>query len=906
MLFHDRHKRAFVRTILGLFFFALTACDAKQAQEELDKAKATENSVQMSPRSLSGDSEEDNEYVNEERTILSNKEEIKAEETVLVEQKPTEIAFLINDSPLKPDQEKLMTPGKTYSFQFAKVAEDQSVVEFLDETFPIEVKSEDNAISCSQVDKNYLCAAQKAGKAKIVVTYNDGNSKEYLFNIPDLGVISLGLKPAANQLKVGDSHILKLIGFDSNGSHFEIVDQDKASVKIEPEGIVEMIHLKDGLHVQAVNPGVAVIKIEYEDRKLQWPITVKGSSLVSITAEVATESGTAESEKQFPIKVWGNYSDQKRFNLSRWVTLTDLSKIFQKIELAEDFASIMMITDLSGEAPLDFQFLDFKTPLKVNVEEALKFDFIKLKPPYLKVAVGGKMQAVVVGVIGAQEFTIDPEKITWVTKNSSIIKVDPTGIITGQKEGSAQIEVAFKNYSKHSLIFEVVEAVPSIIYLRQKNEEFKSAEVLNVPCGSGFQDFVVDAELTDGSIVDVTLDDRIVISANSEESLPLVVGADELKGRYNSIKSGVTTLKATYINPELGVSLEVEKQVVVEFGVPIALAAESDDYGVPLGYNFSFFANLIDACSQEQGVFQDLTYELITAIPADLTIDVSGKNVTTGGVIAAPMLLSFGATYQKDDITLSDTIDVTIEKEVVEKLKLKVVNSDNRAGQHLVAFFTENLDIEAEASMSNKAKYDKAKLISEGYTLTWTDVDAGYQVDYNNAGDVDTNGVYLADKIGMSRVTLELEKETKFIKKADAIVISANRCTNNGERLNMGYLYEKSYIAYCFYKGQAGESCQATCDAEGKTYNAYTTEELIGSKNLNETDSGPRLCSNIGYSFYHNIQSSSSTFNMDTGVAGQGIGCSVNTLVNLLFRMKNIETNALDSSPNMERFCGCD
>lgn len=199
----------------------------------------------------------------------------------------------------------------------------------------------------------------------------------------------------------------------------------------------------------------------------------------------------------------------------------------------------------------------------------------------------------------------------------------------------------------------------------------------------------------------------------------------------------------------------------------------------------------------------------------------------------------------------------------------------------------QSTDFAAIGVYSDSSQED-VTLPTAGRTVTWGSPDPSIATFVASGSRMHMNGIFQ----GPASINVSVVDATQGLTFANGYGINVNiPCGGNGSK-TLGY--------FCYYLGNAGDSCNQTCSAVGRAYEgatSYYSGSLAGA-------GGDQVCSDFFSIHYQELQTS---FDNDA-TATKGIGCAMYEVgdVTIGLREWSVVTDGASFLPNFRRFCSCE
>lgn len=846
-------------------------------------------------------------------------EEIKSDHTIDNQEKSTSekshsdengiarYSFLVNGK-LRGDNEIYLKVGQAVRFSLAQIDEKDSIIKEMDRAVSIaNHEGFSDAIKCNDIINGVLCVAVKSGEQFVKIqAEKTSETKEVTLKVSNEGISGLGLNPSVNKLTVGEEVAFQLEAFKPDGTKLTLVDDyynyiisDQSKIRITKK------ESKDGnvqTYLQAIGGGEAVITFDYENNQLIWPVIVDGPQVTQIELSINKNPMAVNEIGQLAVKAI--YSDGMELNASQWTEwkISDPELIqYSGINYKDGYAEFKALK--SGHAVISGKFVDIEADINVEISSPQIFKSYYITPNIHSIPLESSIDFKLVGVdLEGGEHVIEPPIVGWLASSSTFFSLTEKGRVTAKMVGQAYISAKVKDLDPIQHLVKVIDAEPVEIEIYVNDEiENDERDLIETACGSENLDFRVIAKLTNGQVVDITQNDKAVFLVDKTQILSQVTGPLAQKGRYVTKTEGLASIIVQYQNSSAGINLKTSRQVQVGSGKIKEVRFVPEPSQVPIGKTFSINATTIDSCNKEVKIESGYSFTSITQLPEGLNLDFSGKTITTSGDINTPAILSLKGTYKFDNETYDDIFDIIIGVKRVDSVSI-VTQSVNESGYSFAkAPINENVDFDVNATFSNNMIFTKDQLLDLGYSIAWTASDVGSI--FSDVGEINANGIYTPMQMGTSQIKVEVtEPDGKNTVSANIRAVTFNNCTISQRIPGLDLSsFEMSYYGFCFYLGDAGQSCHSVCTAQGGlSYDEMATTEIIGSD-----QQGSSYCHNLGRMFKPDVSIVYNLLNIKSANIGEGYGCSINVTANLLLKVNNISTNPTDSSASIQRICGC-
>jgi hypothetical protein len=233
--------------------------------------------------------------------------------------------------------------------------------------------------------------------------------------------------------------------------------------------------------------------------------------------------------------------------------------------------------------------------------------------------------------------------------------------------------------------------------------------------------------------------------------------------------------------------------------------------------------------------------------------------------------------------TFTDSSTLTVTDKVLEDLYIQRLGTFQGQGR---IYKSETTRFKAIAIFSDLTEED-VTVDGADFTSTWTLPPSSIATLENALGqNSNTEKLFTALSEGDAMFSVTYTSATRGTRSATFNIGVYTTCSSPG--------FVDSY--YCYYLGQEGESCTATCNAVGRS-NHPATISAIGHSGSSES------CNRV---LTHGFRSAFTNFNYAAS-APEGIGCSIFTLsdLNLGLRESTRTTTNDAFAADFRRVCAC-
>jgi len=261
--------------------------------------------------------------------------------------------------------------------------------------------------------------------------------------------------------------------------------------------------------------------------------------------------------------------------------------------------------------------------------------------------------------------------------------------------------------------------------------------------------------------------------------------------------------------------------------------------------------------------------------------------VTSGDIGGSENVTVRGTFTDSSSNEFTDDMSVTIRPKELEEVTVTAAADHRGSGQYngfIIAGETEVYSLIFNGEYSNGDAITEAEMVAEGWTINWTSQNESIMT-------VDANGDITGVLLGSTVLDVEVITPEITVTASKDIRITRT-CPDGG-----GEIIEYSY---CWYLGDAGESCDQVCTGHGGAYDGDGSMDAAGSGAADGA-----MCQEIAQALYPAVNIVETLLSINSASPGEGYGCALSASNGTALRIVNQATNASDSSATIRRFCAC-
>jgi hypothetical protein len=640
----------------------------------------------------------------------------------------------------------------------------------------------------------------------------------------------------------------------TNGDLTEITEE--VSWEIDDDSGLKPLDGQAGQY-QAEAVGTWPIRIAYEGLESSRKVTVTQEQKKLILIKPSINPLVLRLGQTLTLDAIGIYSDDSESTLSSW-SLGGSSELFT-------VNGKQITAGKVGTFSTTLQAQQLTSPLDIYVQEP-ELTSLTITPPSFTLYQGESALYNVTASYSDGSTADVTSGVLAESTNSSVLTINSASTrIEAVAQGSANLKVTYHGREATALV-----AVDNPVLARLEVRP----SALRVVAGRKVN-FLIFGIYTNGSEADMTNLVQAQTLATSKAEV-----SNGTPGELLGKTSGTTTLSATYVDPLTTRNLSGTAAVTVDPPELLSMSFSTNSTSIALGRIFEFSV---------QGTYSDSTQVDVGSL-IQITADVSSPGMKYVGSITRTT--SNRIRVQSVDQgtmriiaslagkTTSATITVT-EKQL-DLVQIRRQQPYSNGGFLLKGDSTE---FTAVATYSDGSTLDVTTATIDGYTISWTPPNPAV-ASFENSPDGTRK-----------RLTGLIDGDAYFTLSVSSPQGNASASYNIGVYIPCSA--GGSYYQYqCWFLGAAGQSCDATCSAAGRSYHSATST-VVGSAASSSGD-----CQNILSNVFRSAMKS---FNA-AATATQGVGCSIFTQsdLNVGLRESTIATSSAVSLANFRRVCSCE